>query len=105
MAQPVHKPKFPVIDADPSLGKVISSFRPRDWQHLVLATVVSLPFGYAVGRPILMRPSMYTSGLIGATFGMFLGFQNSFTRLTGYQDNKVEVEKHLRKTQPADIPS
>lgn len=45
------------------------------------------------GRPVLMRPSMYMAGIIGASFGLFLGFQNSFARLTGYKENAAEAAK------------
>ncbi|CAN8076929.1 unnamed protein product [Agarophyton chilense] len=97
MAHPINDPTFPVIDSDPSFGKVMSSLRARDWQNAALATFVSLPFGYAAGRPVVMRPSMYMAGVIGASFGLFLGFQNSFTRLTGYKENAVEIAKYGSK--------
>lgn len=46
------------------------------------------------GRPVLMVPSMYMAGTIGAMFGLFLGFQSSFARLTGYRENAFEVAKY-----------
>lgn len=34
------------------------------------------------------------SAFFGATFGVFLGGQNSFARLTGYMDNTEELKKY-----------
>jgi len=36
---------------------------------------------------------MYMAGLLGATFGVLLGAQSSFGRLTGYKENAMEVAK------------
>lgn len=47
-----------------------------------------------VGRPLLMRPSMYVAGTLGAMAGILLGAQSSFARLTGYKENAVEVVKY-----------
>lgn len=43
------------------------------------------------GRPVLMMPTMAVSGLLGATFGLALGWQMSFGRLTGLNENAREV--------------
>ena len=56
----------------------------------------------AIGRPVLARPSMYMAGFIGASFGMFYGFQSSFARLTGYKDNEIEVAKYGLRNAAAD---
>lgn len=41
-----------------------------------------------------MRPTMVTAGMIGALYGVFNGFQNSFARLTGFKENDIEVAKY-----------
>lgn len=51
----------------------------------------------STGRPMLMRPTMFLGGSIGALFGLFLGYQTSFARLTGYEENAVEVAKYAPK--------
>ncbi|CDF33888.1 NADH-ubiquinone oxidoreductase [Chondrus crispus] len=94
MTYPINPPTHQVITRDPSFGQVMSAFRAGDWQNLALATGISMPFGYWAGRPIVMRPSMYAAATIGALFGLSLGFQSSFARLTGYKENALEVAKY-----------
>lgn len=50
MVQILNDPKFPVIDDRPTARKVVNAFRPVDWRNLVLATVVTMPLGYAAGK-------------------------------------------------------
>lgn len=46
-----------------------------------------------LGRPILMRETMYASGGISALFGFLLGWEKSYARLMGYRENEPEQKK------------
>lgn len=46
---PSNPPKNPVVEREPSFGKVFSAFRAKDWQHVALATGLSMPFGWWAG--------------------------------------------------------
>lgn len=52
----------------------------------------------------MMAPSMWVAGSIGALYGLSIGFQRSFGRLTGYAENSIEVEKYGIQ-QPAEATS
>lgn len=49
MVQIYSEPKYPVIDDNPSMGKIFRAFRTTDWRNLVAVTIATLPFGYAAG--------------------------------------------------------
>ena len=42
---------------------------------------------------MLMMPTMYVAGTMGAIAGLFLGLQASFGRLSGFKENAYEVAK------------
>lgn len=86
----MNPPPFPVVDREPSVSKIVSAFRTSDWRNLALSTGLSAPFGYIVGRPVLMAPSMWCATALGAAGGLCLGMQASFGRLTGYLPNDLE---------------
>jgi hypothetical protein len=91
MGYPINAPTYPVVDPEPTVSRTLAAFRRRDWANLALAVGVSAPFGYVVGRPVVMVPSMYVATAIGALGAMCVGMQSSFGRLTGYLENGPEV--------------
>lgn len=93
MGYPTNHPPHPVVDPEPSLRKTLAAFRSGDWSNVALSVGASMPFGYLVGRPVLMVPSMWMAAGLGAAGGMCIGLQTSFGRLTGYLPNEQEVAR------------
>jgi hypothetical protein len=91
MGYPINAPSYPVVDPEPTVSRTLSAFRRRDWANVALAAGASAPFGYIVGRPILMVHSMYFAAGLGAFGGLCIGMESSFGRLTGYLENAPEV--------------
>ncbi|CAM9412390.1 unnamed protein product [Choristocarpus tenellus] len=75
-------PKYPVIDAMPTPGKVVSNFRPGD-----IATFLGITAGSGVlcftGVKGLRAPNAVAGVILGGMGGFLLAYQNSFGRLTG----------------------
>jgi NADH-ubiquinone oxidoreductase complex I, 21 kDa subunit len=101
MGYPTNPPPYPVLDREPSVAKTIAAFRRSDWTTIAAAVGASAPFGYVVGRPILMVPSMWCATGFGAFGGLCIGLQSSFGRLTGYLPNDVEVASAAAGAAPA----
>lgn len=91
----VHYPlvsKYPIVDPDPGVQKALQHFRSSDWAFVGGATVGFTVLGYFIGRPtILHRPTSAVTGLMGLSFGVCIGLQNSMGRLMGLCENTEEV--------------
>jgi NADH-ubiquinone oxidoreductase complex I, 21 kDa subunit len=98
MGFPITPPPYPVVEREPSMSQVLTSFRRGDWANVVVATGVSAPFGYYAGRPVLMVRSMWFASGVGLLGGVFIGLQRSFGRLTGYQENGEEIARGHQRT-------
>ena len=84
---------FPVIDNDPTVSKLLQSFRPNDWTVVGGATAACTVFGYYAGRNSHMhRTSAVMAGFIGVTFGLAVGYQNTLYRHMGLRENNIEWE-------------
>jgi hypothetical protein len=85
--------KYPVIDPDPGVVKGIQCFRTSDWVFVGSATAAYTIMGYFMGRSSYMhRPTAVAAGLIGLSFGICFGLQNSMGRQMGLVENQHEVE-------------
>jgi hypothetical protein len=86
-------PKYPVVDANPSWGRVISNFNIND-----VCAMVSLPaLGYAsafFGSSLKLRAhnARFTGG-IGLMAGLMFASMSSTQRLLGLEENKAEVQR------------
>eukprot|EP00276_Gloeochaete_wittrockiana_P016280 CAMPEP_0184348366 /NCGR_PEP_ID=MMETSP1089-20130417/27596_1 /TAXON_ID=38269 ORGANISM="Gloeochaete wittrockiana, Strain SAG46.84" /NCGR_SAMPLE_ID=MMETSP1089 /ASSEMBLY_ACC=CAM_ASM_000445 /LENGTH=117 /DNA_ID=CAMNT_0026680035 /DNA_START=88 /DNA_END=442 /DNA_ORIENTATION=+ len=86
-------PKYPVIDASPSLATIVGNFNSSEWNTVLLSVLASLPVGYLSARGALRLPSTYFAGGVGLFGGFLLAFQQSAGRLVGYLPNDAEVAK------------
>ena len=78
---------------DPGIVKAVQSFRQSDWAFVAQATAATTVIGYFIGRSTyLHRPTAVMGGIIGASFGVAFGLQNSAGRLMGLVKNDVELE-------------
>lgn len=85
--------KHPVVDPDPGVVKAIQKFRTQDWTTVAGATATTTVLGYYMGRSTYMhRPTAVMGGIIGFTFAVALGLQNSMGRLMGRVENALEVQ-------------
>ena len=44
-----HKPTFPVVDPDPSMGRCMSNFSFNDFSNIAIATATGYGFGWFGG--------------------------------------------------------
>mmetsp|Transcript_17870 Transcript_17870/g.49506 ORF Transcript_17870/g.49506 Transcript_17870/m.49506 type:complete len:101 (+) Transcript_17870:33-335(+) len=91
--------KYPVVDPNPSLNRIINNFSSKDYFNIVAITAVSLPFGYFAGTsrlPMMRGPSAVAAGTIGLMGGVCLALQASAMRLMGRLPNDAEVRKAFR---------
>lgn len=98
------EPKYPVIDKAPSFWRTVGNFNLTDWGVFALCTGGSLPYGWVAGHRTqwglssgMARPSMYMAGMIGATAGFMMAYQQSTGRLMGMFPNDKEVESGLAR--------
>jgi hypothetical protein len=86
-------PKYPVVDANPSWGKVISNFNIND-----VCAMISLPaLGYGtafLGSSLKLRATnaRFTGG-IGLMAGVMFASMSSAQRLLGLEPNQAEVQR------------
>mmetsp|Transcript_2961 Transcript_2961/g.6861 ORF Transcript_2961/g.6861 Transcript_2961/m.6861 type:complete len:89 (-) Transcript_2961:676-942(-) len=79
---PVRNPQYPVIDRDPSFGKVFAYMKVEDIGLWAGCTAASAVAGYAAGK-FNRGPMVFGMGVIGFTGGVMLAMQNSYGRLIG----------------------
>lgn len=96
----VDPPPFPVIDPNPSLGRIVSAFRPFDWALTSALTVAGYAWGFRVGR----MPWGGLFALSGVLGGLQLGYIKSSTRLLGYERNEDELARFGYFRPPAPAP-
>ena len=87
---PYSDPKYPIINASPSVDDSLRSMRFSDVATAVGITSASWGFGYIVGKPARM-PTASTASAIGMTFAGLLILQDTRGRLMGYCENSREV--------------
>lgn len=88
---PYSDPKFPVVNASPSVDDCIKSMRVRDVAMALGVTSASWSYGYIFGKPARM-PTASTAAAIGFTFASMVMFQDTRGRLMGYCENSREVK-------------
>lgn len=85
--------KYPIVDPDPGVVKAVQKFRTFDWTRVGSATAFTTVLGYYFGRSTYMhRPTAVMGGIIGFTYAMALGLQDSMGRLMGRVENALEVQ-------------
>lgn len=99
----VDPPPFPVIDPSPSLGRVVTAFRPSDWAIATALTTLGYAWGWKVGR--MPWGGLFAS--VGILGGFNIGYVRSFSRLLGYERNEVELDKYgyWRPLPPSPAPT
>lgn len=101
MGKILDEPEYPVIYKVPGFWNTVYNFNLSDWGIFAGATAISIPVGFAAGSnpsPAyakfagnITRQSMVMAGIIGATAGFMLAYQNSSGRLMGFKPNDEEV--------------
>ncbi|KAF7289519.1 hypothetical protein HMN09_01346100 [Mycena chlorophos] len=92
-----RKHPYPLIDTDPTAGRVLAYMRPTDYAQWA---------GYTAGTPALlyawekidrtggrMRPYMYTGAVLGCVAGFFVAYSRSTKRFWGWTENEREVKR------------
>ncbi|KAL4628146.1 hypothetical protein ACB092_05G215200 [Castanea dentata] len=91
------KPKYPVLDRDPSFTRVVGNFNCLDYLRFVTITSVSVTVGYLSWiKPGIRGPSMVTGGIIGLMGGFMYAYQNSACQIMGFSPNNGEVARYKK---------
>ncbi|KNC46381.1 uncharacterized protein AMSG_02833 [Thecamonas trahens ATCC 50062] len=90
---PAGATPYPVVNAAPNVAETVANFSMGDVSKWALMTGLSLPFGWAIGKPIRMQ-TMVMAGSIGFVGGFMWAYQNAAGRLMGTFENKSEVKRH-----------
>ncbi|KAL5556907.1 hypothetical protein UlMin_039143 [Ulmus minor] len=86
------KPKYLVVDQNPSFTKVVGNLSSLDYFHFITITSVSVTIGYLSGIKLGIKGlSMMTEGLIRLMGGFKYTYHNSASRLMGFFPNNDEV--------------
>ncbi|KAG2226312.1 hypothetical protein INT45_005984 [Circinella minor] len=94
---------FPVIDTDPSFGRVVRNFRTTDYATLAASTAIApaAVIGLEKFNPVAagrsLRIPIRLSVLFGAFGGFLLAYQNSSLRFWGWKENAIEVTKDFEE--------
>jgi len=95
MATVIHNaPEYPVVDPEPTFGKVFRAMRQSEFMMWGVHTVAGAPMGWIAGSPGLKRHTMWVGVSVFSLGGLMLGLQDSFYRLMGFKENSLEVEKY-----------
>jgi hypothetical protein len=87
------KPKWPVVDPDPSLGKTVGNFNGSDMFSVFAFTATGSVFGFFGSRMQLRgRNAGFLAG-VGALAGVMYASQSSMQRLMGLEENSSEVAR------------
>eukprot|EP01041_Mallomonas_annulata_P006288 gene6288-12732_t len=87
-------PKYPVVDPQPEMGKVILNFHATDYLTLGGFASAGYLFGwFGARKPLKVYNSRFLLG-IGLTAGLMYGIQNSTYRLIGLRPNESEVQAY-----------
>lgn len=79
----LHSPKFPVVDPDPSMGRVIGNFNFTDYRNVAAFTATGGLFGFFGSRmPLRSRNGFFLTG-VGLLAGVMYASQNSMQRFMG----------------------
>mmetsp|Transcript_8480 Transcript_8480/g.9861 ORF Transcript_8480/g.9861 Transcript_8480/m.9861 type:complete len:106 (-) Transcript_8480:244-561(-) len=89
----LDEPKYPVIDAEPSISRVVSNFNASDWQTWAGSTAGTAVLGYlsTSGAYRMHRPSAVMGGIVGGLGGYMIAYQRSWGRLVGLNENSADV--------------
>ena len=89
-----HKPKYPVVDPNPSMGRIVGNFNFSDVSHILLFSGSGSLFGFFGSRMQLRgRNAAFLTG-IGALAGLAYASQSSMQRLMGLEPNVYEVASY-----------
>jgi NADH-ubiquinone oxidoreductase complex I, 21 kDa subunit len=87
------KPRYPVVDPDPSLGKTVGNFNGSDMFNVFAFTGAGTMFGFFGSRMQLRgRNAGFLAG-VGALAGIMYASQSSMQRLMGLEENSSEVAR------------
>lgn len=90
----ISKPKYPVVDPDPSMGRTVSNFNLTDWRNVFLFTTGGYCTGFFGSRlPLRRHNAAFLTG-IGLLAGVMFACQNSTQRLIGLEPNESEVKRY-----------
>jgi len=86
-----HKPKFPVVDPNPNMWRILGNINFSDVTHILAFTGSGAGVGFFGSRMQLRgRNAVFLSG-IGALAGVMYASQSSMQRLMGLEQNYEEV--------------
>ena len=89
-----HKPKFPVVDPNPSLGRSLGNINFTDVTHILAFSGSGYVFGFFGSRMQLRgRNAAFLAG-VGALAGITYAAQSSMQRLMGLEPNVYEVASY-----------
>jgi hypothetical protein len=89
----LSKPKYPVVDADPSWGRVISNFNVGDVGAIGAFTGLGWAVGFFGSSMKLRGPMSRFNMGIGFMAGTCFAVLSSSQRLLGLEPNFLEVNK------------
>eukprot|EP00127_Corallochytrium_limacisporum_P003087 Clim_evm16s146 gene=Clim_evmTU16s146 len=85
--------EYPIVDPDPSLGRILSNFNGSDYMESV--GIMGLCYGYCLYALPRKDPVFMGTGLlIGGSAVFWKMFQKSSMRLRGLRENSAEVAKY-----------
>lgn len=88
------KPRYPVVDPDPSLGKTMGNFNLTDYRNIFGFTTTGGLFGFfGANMPIRNRNTALLAG-IGFLAGTMYASQSSMQRFMGLEENIYEVARY-----------
>ena len=86
-------PKFPVVDPEPELGKVIGNFNFADIRNIAIFSSLGYGVGFFGSSMKLRGPFARFNMGIGFVAGTMYACQNSMQRFMGLEMNKYEVRE------------
>ncbi|EOD20352.1 hypothetical protein EMIHUDRAFT_207496 [Emiliania huxleyi CCMP1516] len=82
-------PRFPTINASPTVGAVTRNFGIGDWLWVTSFTAFSAGVGFAIGKPI-RRPTFFYAGALGFLMSYLGRYRINEYKLLGYYPNPSE---------------
>ena len=90
----VDRPKYPVVDADPSWGRVFTNMNVGDVMDVAGFTAAGFGVGFFGSSKKLKMPMARFNMGIGLMAGLCFAAMSSSQRLIGVSQNTVEVARY-----------
>mmetsp|Transcript_287 Transcript_287/g.285 ORF Transcript_287/g.285 Transcript_287/m.285 type:complete len:127 (-) Transcript_287:102-482(-) len=88
--------RYPMIDPDPSLSKIVSNFGLKEYSIVAGTTVLAYSISWLKSSKPLRVPSARFAGFVGLAGGFSISWLFTLQRFQGLAPNQAELQRYGR---------